>query len=197
MNETRNDLLTDLGLADGNFTSLNAFVSGEHRYIRDLRINLKNTLESPHFTKKQAYFIALAVAVNERSSHLIDSFTRSAEREGATAAEIAEVHAVASMLATLNVYYRFRHFSGNKHYETLQAGIKMTIMVRPVLGKIFFELLSLVVSAVNGCETCVNSHEQAVRHEGGTQELIFDAIRLGSVVRGLVVALNPSGAVGQ
>ena len=30
---------------------------------------------------------------------------------------------------------------------------------------------------VAGClQACVNSHEQAVRHEGGTLELIFDAI---------------------
>jgi AhpD family alkylhydroperoxidase len=66
----------------------------------------------------------------------------------------------------VNGINRFRHVTDNKQYETMQAGIKMTIMARPVLSKTFFELTSLVVSAVNGCQACVNSHEIAVRNEG-------------------------------
>jgi lipoyl-dependent peroxiredoxin subunit D len=190
MEETLNDLLADLGLPGTTSPALASFVAGEHKYIRDLRINLKNTLESPHLTKKLALLIALSVASNEGSLPLITAFSAAARKEGATEAEIAEAHAIASLLATLNVYYRFKHFSENKHYDTLQAGIKMTIMARPVLGKVVFELLSLVISAVNGCETCVNSHEKSVRHEGGTQELIFDAVRLGAVVKGLSVAFH-------
>jgi lipoyl-dependent peroxiredoxin subunit D len=191
MEETRKDLLADLGLADTTYPALNAFVAGDHKYIRDLRINLKNTLESANLGgKKQAYLLALAVAANERSNHVANAFATSAKKEGATEAEVAEAYAIASLLATLNVFYRFRHFSDNKQYETMQAGIKMTIMARPVLSKLFFELTSLVVSAVNGCQVCVNSHEIAVRNEGGTPELIFDAIRLGAVVRGLCVALH-------
>jgi lipoyl-dependent peroxiredoxin subunit D len=190
MEETRKDLLVDLNLPDLPYPSLAAFVAGEHKYIRDLRINLKNTLESQHLSKKQTALLALAVAVNERSTRLVTAFSGLARKEGATEGEIAEAHACASLLASLNVYYRFKHFVDNKHYETLQAGIKMTIMARPVLGKAFFELMSLVVSAVNGCQQCVNSHEQAVQKESGTQEMIFDAIRLGAVVRGLCVAVQ-------
>lgn len=191
MEETRKDLLADLGLMDTTYPALNAFVAGDHKYIRDLRINLKNTLDAANLGgRKQAYLLALAVAANERSQHLCEDFAASAKKEGATDAEVAEVYAIASLLATLNVFYRFRHFADNKEYETMQAGIKMTIMARPVLSKMFFELTSLVVSAVNGCQVCVNSHEIAVRKEGGTQELIFDAIRLGAVVRGLCVALH-------
>jgi len=190
MEETRKDLLTDLGLPEGSYPALTALVTGDHKYIRDLRINLKNTLESAHLGKKQAYLLALAVAANERSLHLASAFSALAKGEGATDPEIAEIYAVASLLATLNVFYRFRHFVDNKEYETMQAGIKMTIMARPVLSKMFFELTSLVVSAVNGCQTCVNSHEIAVRHEGGSRELIFDAIRLGAVILGLCVAAH-------
>ena len=91
--------------------------------------------------------------------------------------------------ATLNVYYRFRHFVKNTHYETLQTGIKMTIMARPVVGKMFFELLSLAVSPLHGWQTCVNSHQKSVRNEGATRGVVFDAIRLGPVVKGLSVAL--------
>jgi lipoyl-dependent peroxiredoxin subunit D len=38
--------------------------------------------------------------------------------------------------------------------------IKMNIMMKPVTGKEFFELMSLTISAVNGCEMCVNAHEK-------------------------------------
>ncbi len=191
MEETRKDFLADLGISDGNFVSLDAYVKGDYKYIRDLRINLKNVLESPSLGgKKNAYLLALAVAVNERSLPLILAFTEQARKHGATDAEIAEMHAIASLLATNNVFYRFRHFSENKAYEQMPAGIKMTIMARPVTPKLFFELVSLAVSAVNGCEVCVNSHEKSVREQGGSQEMIFDAIRLAAVVRGLAVNMH-------
>lgn len=191
MEETRKDLLTDLGVPDVTFAGLDAYVKGDHKYIRDLRINLKNALQSPHFGgKKQAYLIALAVAVNERNNHLITAFSDLSRKEGATETEIAEIHANTSLLATLNVFYRFRHFSENKAYEEMPANIKMTIMARPVLGKVFFELVALAVSAVNGCEVCVRNHEKSVRTEGGSQEMIFDAIRLTAIVKGLSVAMH-------
>lgn len=197
MEDTRKDLLADLGIsADAHFAGLDAFVKGDYKYIRDLRVNLKSTLDSASLGgRKNAYLIALAVAANERNNALISAFTELAKKESATESEIGEVHAIASLLATNNVFYRFRHFSENKAYEQMPAGIKMTIMMRPVLSKVFFELVSLVVSAVNGCEVCVNSHEKSVRHEGGSEQMIFDAIRLGAVVRGLSISMNEHHAV--
>jgi alkyl hydroperoxide reductase subunit D len=58
----------------------------------------------------------------------------------------------------------------------------MNIMMSPLLGKEFFELISLAVSAVNGCEMCVKSHEASVLEVGGSEERIWDAIRIASVV---------------
>ncbi|RZM18976.1 MAG: T9SS type B sorting domain-containing protein [Pedobacter sp.] len=49
-------------------------------------------------------------------------------------------------------------------------------------GKEFFELLSLAVSAVNGCEMCVNAHEDSLIKLGTTEERIFDAVRIASLV---------------
>lgn len=196
MEETRKDLLTDLGLPEAVYTGLEAYVKGDHKYIRDLRINLKNALQSPNLGgNKQAYLIALAVAVNEKNNHLITAFSELARKEGATQTDIAEIHANTSLLASLNVFYRFRHFSENKAYEDMPANIKMTIMARPVLGKVFFELVALAVSAVNGCEVCVRNHEKSVRMEGGSQEMIFDAIRLAAVVKGLCIAMHEKESV--
>ena len=65
----------------------------------------------------------------------------------------------------------------------------MSIMANPVLGKEFFELLSLVISALNGCEMCVTSHEEAVVKHGTEQQRVLDAVRLGAVLRSLAVLL--------
>jgi len=75
--------------------------------------------------------------------------------------------------------------SSHGNYQALPARIKMNIMARPVLGKELFELMSLAISAVNGCEACVNAHEASVRQLGASEARIFDAVRLASVVRGL------------
>ena len=53
-----------------------------------------------------------------------------------------------------------------------------------------FELMSLVISSVNGCESCVNSHEESVRKLGSSDARIFDAIRLSSVIRGLALVVR-------
>jgi alkyl hydroperoxide reductase subunit D len=61
--------------------------------------------------------------------------------------------------------------------------------MNPVTGKEFFELTCLVVSALNGCEMCVRSHEESVKSHGGSRERMFDAVRLGAVFKGLVAVL--------
>jgi len=193
LNETKTDLLKDLLLEEADTTSsLEEMVVGETKYLRDLRINLKNMLGSANLSPKEAYLIALAIAVNERNEKLKKSFSKLAKEHGANEAEIAETHACASMLAVNNVFYRFKHFikGSNANYQSMPAGIKMNIMMSPVLGKELFELMSLTVSAVNGCEQCVNSHEDSVRKLGSSEARIFDAVRLASVVRGLSIVVN-------
>ncbi len=191
MEETKQDLLKDL-LLDPNakYISLEAMVIGETKYLRDARINLKNVLNSPLFNLKEAYLLALSIAVNEKNHILIDSFTKLAKQNEATDAEVAEIHACTSLLNANNVFYRFKHFIKKDSYQTLPAGIKMNIMVNPVLGKEFFELVSLAVSAVNGCEMCVGSHEASLQKHGAAEQRIFDAVRLSAVVRAICTIIN-------
>jgi len=191
MNETKLDLLKDLKIDENaKILSLDAMVEGETRYVRDLRINVKNALVSDNMSAKEAYLIALSVAVNERNEKLINTFTEYAKENEASQEEIAEIHACTSMLSVNNVFYRFRHFADKESYSNMPARIKMNVMMKPVLGKEFFELVSLVISAVNGCEQCVKSHEQSVMQLGTSEARVFDAIRLGAIVRGLSQVLN-------
>lgn len=191
MQETKEDFLKDLNLNESS-EQLDVMVDGETKYVRDLRINLKNVLGSQSFNPKEAYLLALSIAVNEKNDILINSFKDKAKENAANEAEIAETIACASMLAVNNVFYRFKHFikSTNENYQNMPAGIKMNVMMNLVLGKEFFELVSLAISAVNGCESCVNSHEASVKNLGASEARIFDTIRLASIIRGLSLIIR-------
>lgn len=187
MNETVASLLENLSLPAGHTSaSLDAFAATDARALRDLKLNVAAVLGSANLGKKDALLLALAVAVNERSAVLISGFDALARKEGASDAEISEVHACVAVMSINNVFYRFRHYmAGNTYYENTPAGLRMSAMMNPVIGKELFELMSLVVSAVNGCERCVTSHEASVKSHGASEARIYDAIRLGAVIRGL------------
>lgn len=191
--ETKNDLLADL-LIEGtdSFYSLESMTNGETKFLRDLRINLKNILGSENLKPKEAYLISLSIAANEKNRVLSESFSKKAIELGATDAEIAETYACTAMLSTNNVFYRFKHFikASNPNYQSMPAGIKMNVMMSPVLGKELFELISLAVSAVNGCESCVNSHEESVRKLGSSEARVYDAVKLASIIKGLCTVIN-------
>lgn len=186
--DTALQLLQVVGLTDIS-TRLQTLAITDARYLKDLKINVTNAIETTSLSKKEAYLVGLAVAVNEKHEALQASLARLATAEGATEKEIAETISCASLMAANNVFYRFRHFVNKEYYTATPAGIRMSIMANPVLGKEFFELLSLVVSALNGCEMCVTSHEEALLKHGTSQQRILEAVRLGAILRSLIVLL--------
>lgn len=191
MNETIQNLFADLQLpADYKSESLEKLAAADNRFLKDLKLNIGAVLKSTNINKKEAYILALSVAANEKSAVLINAFETLARNEGATDAELAEVHACTALMNTNNVFYRFRHYlPQNQYYNNTPAGLRMSIMMNPVLGKELFELTSLVVSALNGCELCVTSHEASVKQHGASEARIYDAIRLGAVIKSLAVIL--------
>jgi len=186
--ETLSSLLEELRITDYQPTAeIDKLAEMDHRYLRDLRINVTNALKYDNLSKKESYLLALAVAINEKHVVLKTTLEALATGEGATAAELAETLACVSLLNVNNVFYRFRHFTKKEYYEQTPAGIKMSIMMNPVLGKEFFELMSLAISALNGCEMCVNAHEESILKVGSSQARVYDAVRLAAIVKGLTV----------
>ena len=177
------EILQGIGVAaDYRTDSLTLLEKGESRYVRDLKLNFTSTLTSEHLTTKECALLGLTTAINNNNKPLTQYFTAYAEAQGATAEEIAEAAGCASLLASNNIFYRFRHFTQKEKYTQIPARIRMQIMMKPVTGKEFFELMSLAVSAVNGCEMCVNAHEDSLIKMGTTEERIFDAVRIASLV---------------
>jgi alkyl hydroperoxide reductase subunit D len=183
-------LLKDLGLDEAAVTpQLAALNKANSRYLKDLKLNLATALNAETLGKKDASLLAFAIAVNEKNTALQGPFEARARAAEATDAEIAETIACTSLMNANNVYYRFRHFLHDEFYDTAPAGIRMSIMASPVLGKELFELVSLAVSAVNGCELCVTSHEKALLGHGTTKQRIHDAVRLAAVIKSLAAVM--------
>lgn len=181
--ETTQEFLEFLKVSkDYRSDALDLLEEGKSRYLADLKLNFKNSLESDHLSKKEIALLGVSLAVNAGNALLREFFKGNAQAEGATAEEIAEATGCASLLSANNVFYRFRHFVNKEKYNEIPARIKMNIMGRPVTGKEFFELMSLAVSAVNGCEMCVKSHENSLIELGSKEERIFEAVRLASVI---------------
>ena len=190
-NETYSNLLNFLHVED-HIPSAEAelLLDTNARYIKDLKINVSNALKNAqNLSQKEAYLIAYSVAVNEKFVPLKKAFKAGAVAAGATKEELAETVSLTSLMNVNNIFYRFRHFANKDVYNNQPAGIKMSIMMNPVIGKEAFELISLVISAVNGCELCVNAHESKLVAEGTPEIKIFEAVKLGAVIKSLITVL--------
>jgi alkyl hydroperoxide reductase subunit D len=89
-----------------------------------------------------------------------------------------------------NVYYRFLHLVEDEEYAKLPARLRMNVLGSPGVAKADFELLSLAVSAVNGCGKCVASHERALRQHGVPREAVQSAVRIASVIHAVAGVLD-------
>jgi alkyl hydroperoxide reductase subunit D len=98
-------------------------------------------------------------------------------------------------MAMNNIYYRFRHMVGKPVYREKPAGLRMNRMLQPARSRADFELMSLAVSAINGCEACVRAHEKTVTEAGLTPDHVNDAVRIAATVVAAAVALESAPGV--
>jgi alkyl hydroperoxide reductase subunit D len=170
-------------------------------WARDARINLNLIAAPGELDPREAWGTALAAAVAARNPELLAAIAAGAS-EHLDEAHVRAALTAASVMAMNNVYYRFRHFMGEgSPYDELPARLRMQALGNPGIDARMFELWCLAVSAINGCERCVQSHEAVVRSKGGTSGQIHDAVRIASVVQAVAVsleagALTPAAAQG-
>jgi alkyl hydroperoxide reductase subunit D len=161
-------------------------------YARDLSLNLGSVLAptgAPGLTETQIWAIALASAIASRNV----AFTRDVEALAAQRLDAAYVKAARSAAAIMgmnNVYYRFVHLVGDAEYAQMPARLRMNVIGNPGIGKLDFELLSLAVSAINGCGMCIESHEKQLRQHGVTREAVQSAVRIAATVHAVARVLE-------
>ena len=161
-------------------------------YARDLKLNLGSVLTTsgaPGLSEKQIWAVAVASAIASRNGEL----TRNIEALSAAhldAAYINGARAAAAIMGMNNVYYRFLHLVEDQEYSQLPARLRMNIIGNPGIEKVDFELLSLAVSAINGCGTCVASHERQLRKHEFTREAVQSAVRIAATVHAVARVLE-------
>jgi len=156
---------------------------------RDLKLNLTTLLNESALSPAQRWATALSSAYAARNPQLRDAVLAAAKDQLDDAA-IDDSKAAAALMGMNNVFYRFKHFMGEGPYEKKPAKLRMNRIAKPAGPKADFELYCLAVSAINGCEVCVKSHEAAVLKAGMTEDHVWDAVRIGAVVHAIAVALE-------
>ena len=183
-------------------TQLDAIRDSIPDYARDLKLNLGSVLTpagAPGLNEQQIWSVALASAIASRNTE----FTRAIEAAAATkldAAYLQASRAAAAIMGMNNVYYRFLHLVEDAEYAKLPARLRMNILGSPGIARADFELLALTVSAINGCGTCVASHERQLRQHGLEREAVQSAVRIAATVHAVARVLESAGGeagVGQ
>jgi lipoyl-dependent peroxiredoxin subunit D len=157
---------------------------------RDIKLNLQSVLQTETLTPAQRWGTAIASAVAARSTVLRDALIADARAAEVSEAVIEDALAAAALMAMNNVYYRFRHVIGKPSYGEKPARLRMQRIARPAAAKVDFELFCLAVSAINGCEMCVRSHEHVVLNGDLSEDQVHDAVRIAATVNGAAVALE-------
>ncbi|QAT83110.1 putative alkyl hydroperoxide reductase D [Corallococcus coralloides] len=159
---------------------------------KDTRLNLSAVLEGGSLTPEQRWGTAVACAFAARNERLKEAILNEAKQAlGDKATPVIEdARAAASLMAMNNVLYRFRHMVGKESYATKRAGLRMNRLAQVLTNKVDFELVCLAVSAINGCEMCIKSHEKVVLEGGLSEDHVNDAVRIASVIHAAAVGLE-------
>ena len=157
-------------------------------YAKDLKLNLSSLSQEDILSEQQLWGAFLASALAGRNAEVIAAIeAEAAEHLSAEAMDAAK--GAAAIMAMNNVYYKFTGMMG-EDYRTMPAKLRMNIIGNPGVDKIDFELWSIAVSSINGCQYCVKSHEQKVVHDGLSREQVQAAVRIASVVQAVSAVLD-------
>jgi alkyl hydroperoxide reductase subunit D len=159
-------------------------------YAKDIRLNLSTVLTpegAPGLIPKQIATIALACAYSARARGLADAL-RAEAAETLGDAEVEAAKAAATIMAMNNVFYRTLHHSDHAELAKLPARLRMNVIGKPGIDKLDFELACLAVSAIGGCDRCVNSHVAEVLKGGLPVDAAHSAIRIAATIQATSLA---------
>lgn len=163
-------------------SSLKEFAESLPEYAKDLRLNLGSVLSDQLLGEQRKLGLLLACAHGSGYRPLVAA--TEAEVAGKLSPEAANAaRGAAAVMAMNNVYYRFVHLASNPEYGKLPARLRMNFIGSPGIEKDEFELFSLAVSVMNGCGTCIDSHERLLQQHGVKAETVQAAARVGAIMK--------------
>lgn len=167
--------------------SLGELRSGLPEAAKDIKVNLQQVLGESSLSPQQKWGVALASAIAARSPELTRA-TLAEAKANVDPAVIEDAKAAAVLMGMNNVFYRFRHVIEKPIYAEKPARLRMQRIIQVAGNKTDFELFCLAVSAINGCEACVRSHEEVVVKGGLTEDHVQDAVRIAATFHAAAVA---------
>ncbi|HEY1889777.1 MAG TPA: carboxymuconolactone decarboxylase family protein [Steroidobacteraceae bacterium] len=176
-------------------TTLDTLRDALPAYARDLKLNLGSVLSpagAPGLTERQIWAVALGAAEASRNPAFAAAIGALAAAH-LDAAYQTGARAAAAIMGMNNVYYRFLHLVEDPEYASMPARLRMNVIGNPGIDKVDFELVSLAVSAINGCGTCVASHERQIRQHGLPREAVQSAVRIAATVHAVARVLDNGG----
>jgi alkyl hydroperoxide reductase subunit D len=158
-------------------------------YAKDIKLNLSSMVNTSKLSEQQLWGAVLATAIASRSARVVAELSAEAKTHLSEVAYVAAKGA-AAIMAMNNVYYRGMHLLGDPEYQNLRAGLRMNFMAGHGVDKLDFELWSLAVSAINGCQRCLESHEQVLVKAGASREMVQEAVKIAAIVNSVAVTLE-------
>lgn len=169
--------------------SLEALRQTFPEYAKDIKLNLSNVLSDSSLSSDQRWGVAVACAIACNSEKLKEATIADAKNH-VEPKVLEDAAAAAVLMAMNNIYYRFRHMVEKPSYSQKPPRLRMNRIMQPTTTKLDFELYSLAVSAIHGCEMCVQAHEKALMGHGVTEDQVNDAIRIAATFHAAAQALT-------
>lgn len=165
-------------------------------YAEDVRANLAAVVGESPLPERQLWGTVAAVALAAgQTGPLAGLLAEAEQRLGAE--ELDAARAAGAVMAMNAVYYRAKHLLGGE-YPKLPARLRMRVVARPGVAKADFELWCVAVSALLGCEVCLQLHERKAREAGAEVADVHEVLRVTGVVHatGVVLGAEPPRRTG-
>lgn len=162
------------------------------QYAKDQKLNLGTLTRTTELNETQLWGTMVASAAATRNATVITEIVDEA-KEHLSEEAIDAAFGAATVMAMNNVAYRAKGWLGDD-FKQVKFGLRMNIISKPGVDKVDFELWSLAVSTINGCEHCAIAHANTVREEGLTKEQVWESVKVAGVVQAVAQAIEIEAA---
>ena len=155
---------------------------------KDIRLNFTSLLSQiaiVGLSKQQGYATLLALAYATKQSAIIEAVTGLSEEQGLSVEASKAAQSAAAIMAMNNVYYRTVFAEGAETLRKLPAGLRMQVIGKPGIEKVDFEFMCLAVSALNGCNHCVQAHMAELEKADMKHNQLQWAVKAAAIVNGI------------
>lgn len=152
-------------------------------FLKDTYMNLERGIfKDGALQAKHKVLLATVAASHWANPDVATFFADRARAEGFTDEQIHEALGIAATGTSFNLYYKVRSLADTDAFDGLNPGLRASLFMRPELGKVFSELINLMISTANGCPSCISGHIQAAAELDVTAPQIDEAIRTGAII---------------